>query len=132
MNVIFFKQNQKHSEDDSDDSDDENKRKKKKEKEKDKKKDKAEKKTKSKTNSKVKGNSVSIDNQIALALKNLGIASSSQKERPFCQICQKPGHTDSNCWYNPNVRKQFRATSTQGQYTSYKCGRKEQRSTGST
>lgn len=34
----------------------------------------------------------------------MGISTSQKQEKPFCDTCQKQGHTDAIFWYNPNNR----------------------------
>ena len=42
-----------------------------------------------------------LDKMITATLKTMGIQPQPpQKERPFCSICQKTGHTYNICWYH--------------------------------
>ena len=90
---------------DSDDSESEDRRKKKKKKSK---KDKKKQKDKDKQDRKRKGKGKEVtpelNKQVAATLRSMGITAPQQKEKPFCQICQKTGHTDNYCWYNPTNR----------------------------
>ncbi|MCO5593411.1 hypothetical protein L7F22_047425 [Adiantum nelumboides] len=45
-----------------------------------------------------------IDRRIFAQLKTMGLTKLGMPERPYCTICQKFGHSDDRCWYNPNFR----------------------------
>lgn len=62
------------------------------------------------------------DNQLVQKLQALGYSPPNQKDKPFCQICEKDGHNSSTCWFNPKNRtsnagnfRQTRAMAQAGQ-----------------